>query len=488
MSDSAPLNQTVIRGGMWVAFGFVGQQAISLLRSLVLARLLTPEDFGLVGVVTLMIFAMSMLTDLGVESALIQRAEISDRFVHTAWSLMMFRGVALFVLAQVLAPRIAWAFDRPDAESLLRLGAVSFVLASVAAVPMSLLLRGLRYRDVVWMETGRELVGTGCAIALAVGLGNAWALLIGLLLGQAVWAIWAWTLQAYRPRWAMDAGAVRTYWEFGRHVYITGLLTYVVNRGDDIAVAKLRGLRALGQYQMAFGIAEMLTRGLSGTMGRVAFPAYARLTAETERLVEAFEEVWSVLLLVLLPIVSVLLVFPEAIIGILLGAQWLPAATALSILALGQALRALAAGCGSLILATGRTKYLARIKVLEAICFVGLIVPLTARWGLVGAASCSVLVYGTSFGMYVLGVKRVGSQGPRMLPLGWEPVGVAALLAALAWLLCPKGAPEAVVCLFLWLAGWIMYLRLRHYRLLRRLWDAARGRVGSSVPAPEPRA
>ena len=481
-----PFHHTVIRGGLWVGFGFVGQQAIAVVRTLVLARLLTPEDFGLVGLVTLTLFAGLMLTEFGLDTALIQRGDLPVRFVHTAWNLMLIRGICLFLLLQGTAPWIAAAFGRPGAEYLLRVGAVSFLLVCVPAVPAALLLRELRYSRRMLLDASRDISGTLFAIGLALLLGNAWALLLGLLLGQAVAMIFVWFLHDYRPRRAMDREALRVYAEVGRHLYVSGLLTYVVTRGDDIAVGKLRGVHALGQYQVVFGISEMLTRGLSDMLSKVAFPAYARIVAEGRRLVDVFDEVWCVLLLLLLPVGAVMLVFAERIVALLLGNQWAAAATAFAVLAVAQTLRALAAACGSFILAAGKTMYLPRIKVLEVVSFGVLIVPLTARWGLVGAASCLVVMYSLSLAGHVYGAHQVTPVLGRMLRSSWEPLAVTVSLAAVAWRLCPDSELSVVICIVLWGTLWMTYVGVRHARLIRKIWGAVQGNLATAPPFGTP--
>jgi PST family polysaccharide transporter/lipopolysaccharide exporter len=394
---------------------------------------------------------------------------------------MLIRGICLFGLLQGIAPWIASVFGRPGAEYLLRVGAVSFLLVCVPTVPAALLLREMRYSRRMALDASRDISGTLFAIVLALLLGNAWALLLGLLLGQAVAMILVWFLHDYRPGWAMDREALGMYAAFGRHLYVSGLLTYVVTRGDDIAVAKLRGVHALGQYQVVFGIAEMLTRGLSEMLGKVVFPAYSRIVAEGRRLADVFDEVWCVLLLLLLPVGGVTVVFAEKIVALLLGNQWVPAATAFAILTVAQALRALAAACGSFMLAAGKTVYLPRIKVLEVVWFGIWIIPLTARWGLVGAASCLVFVYILSLGGHVYGAHRVEPILGRVFRSSWEPLAVTLALAALAWRLCPDGEGSVVICIALWAALWLMYVRVRHARLVRRIWDAVHG-SGASVP------
>src|SRR5206468_4370119 len=330
---NTPFHHTVIRGGLWVGFGFVSQQGIAMVRTLVLARLLTPEDFGLVGLVTLTLFAGLVLTEFGLDTVLIQRGALSAGFIHTAWSLMLVRGLCLFLILEALAPWIATSFGRPGAEALLRVGAVSFVLLCAPGVTAALLVRELRYHRRVLLDASRDVSGTVLAILLALWLGNAWALLLGLLFGQVIAVILVWFLHSYRPRLVMDREALAVYVRLGRHLYLSGLLTYVVTRGDDIAVGKFRGVQELGQYQTVFGISEMLTRGLGDILAQVVFPAYARIAAEGRRLTAAFDEGWCVLLLLLLPICAFMVVFPGQIVRLLLGDKWTPAAAAFAVLA-----------------------------------------------------------------------------------------------------------------------------------------------------------
>jgi PST family polysaccharide transporter/lipopolysaccharide exporter len=437
---------------------------------------LTPEEFGLVGVVTLAVFAGMMASEFGVESAVIQRADLSPRFVQTAWTLLAARGIGLFLLLQAAAPWVAEAFGRPDAEGLLRLGAVSALLVNWPAVPAALLLREMRFRERAVWEATRDLVGTIAAVALSLWRGDAWALLIGLLLGQAVGLVQMRFLHGFRPNWTWDREAVAFYWTFGRHLYVGGLLTYVVTKGDDITVGKLRGIEALGQYQVVFGIAEVLTRGLTDVVSKVVFPAYARLRSEGRQLVGAFEEVWGAILLLLLPIVALSALFHESLVKILLGAPWLAAALPFALLVAAEALRALASVLGVLILAGGRVHYLSRIKIIETVCFCLTIVPLTRQWGMTGAALCLILVYGVSLLAHGYGAQLVEPVLARAGQRSWEPCLAAVVWGALIWWLSVRMGVGTPTGLALWTGGWGGYLWLRHKPLLIMLWSAVKKR------------
>jgi O-antigen/teichoic acid export membrane protein len=442
---------------------------------MILARVLTPEDFGQLAVVTLTIFAGMMLTEVSLESALIQRHELPSSFLHTAWTLMVLRGTMLFFFIQLTAPWIAQIFDHPQVEALLRIGAVSFLLVSLSTVSMALLLREMRYRSRVLLDSSREIVGGGCAIILALLFENAWALLLGLLVGQAVTLIGSWIVHPYRPRVLLDRVATSHFWKFGRHLYVSGVLTYVVTRGADLTVGKIIGLGGLGHYQMVFGIAEILTRGLSGTVGQVVLPAYTYLTAQGRSVVEAFEEVWRMLLYLLLPITAVLSIFHTQVVMLILGEQWIPSALTLAILVVGQALRALAGSCGTLILSAGKTQYLSTIKVAEAVCFILLIVPLVKFWGIAGAASCFAIVYGVSLLGHLYAAQQIAPVIFRILQRTGEPLAVTLAGAAFVWQLDLEGMMNAYICILLWFGAWVGYVWVRQASLLRKIWGAIPG-------------
>lgn len=465
MSQPEANQDRVIRGSAWVGLGFLGQQGVGLLRTMVLARLLTPEDFGLVGIVTLTLFAGLILTETGVESALIQRRELPRRDVDAAWTLTLARSAGLFLLMQAATPWIAAAFDRPDAEPLLRVGAVSFLLVGLPAVPSALLLREMRFRARAALDAGRDIGGALCSIALAYWLGTAWALLLGLLIGQAVAAVAVWFLRVERPGLIWDRAALAEYWAFGRHLYASGLLTYVVTRGDAIAVGRLRGVSELGYYQVVFGIAEMLTRGLIEVVGKAVFPAYSRILGEGRRPGDAFGKVWLLILLLLLPIAVLLALFPGPVILLVLGPQWAPAVVPFAILVGAESLRAMAAVCGTLILAGGRTELLSRIKVAEAATFALLIVPMTVTWGMAGTAWCLVLVYAISLAGHLYGAHLIEPVLGRVAAVSAEPVAAAALLALAAGLSVGAGL-SIWAAMAAWIGLWAVYLWRRHGELL----------------------
>jgi lipopolysaccharide exporter len=468
MSGDHSLQATVVRGGFWISLGFASQQALSVARTFVLARLLTPEDFGIMGFTVLVLFAGEILTDLNISAALIQKPRLSKQFCDNAWSLSLIKGGLLAAALIGLAPFIAEKLRHFELIPYLQVGAISFLLVSAPAVPAALLIRDLRYRDHVLLSMAREVAVVSLSIALGVCLKNAWALLLGLLGGQLVFAGGIWFVGSYKPKWLLDKESFRETWQFGMPLYISGLMTYVVTRGDDLVVSRLRGIAALGQYQVVFNIAEMLTRGLSDVIARVVFPAYARMVGQGRDLCDGFDEVWRVSVLMLLPITGILVVLPSEIIQILLGNQWVNAASALALLAIGETLRALAVPFGSIIVASGRTRSLSRLKLVEAAIFCAVIIPFTQAWGLSGAAGSLILTYSYALAGAVYVSNRIT---PIMEPLisGLAEPLLATLIIGAAVAGIPRpGVLMTIMSLTIWGLLWGLYILFRHRDLLSK--------------------
>ncbi len=474
MTADLSLQTKVIRGGFWISLGYAAQQGLAVLRTFVLARLLTPEDFGVIGLAVLILFAGNILTELNIGTALIQNPKPSERFIHTAWTLSLLRGVILAAGLVALAPCLAEILRYQELVHYLRVGALNFILVSIPAVPLSLLMRHLEYKNRVVLDIVREMVTVTLSILLALWLHSAWALLLGLLGGQFVVAAGIWFIVDYRPRWVLERKSLSELWKFGIPLYISGLLTYLVTRGDDLVVSKLKGVTVLGQYQVVFSIAEMLTRGLSDVISRVVFPAYSRIASDRRDLQEGFSEVWHVLVLLILPVAGIIVVFPSEMIYILLGSQWLSAAPALMLLMAGESIRAMCVPFGIIIIASGNTANMSRIKLIEAVVFSLLIFPLTYRWGIAGAAACLIIVYSFSLAGCIYMANQVARiLRPLIYGLG-EPLLITIIIALLAGQIPNPNPLLTAISAMIWVFCWGIYIVVRHGELVAKIFSAFR--------------
>jgi len=410
-----------------------------------------------------------MLTELRSESALIQKEHADHRFLSTAWTLFIVRGALLMCLMVIFAPVISDLFAQPGASPLLRIGALNFLLLSIPQVHLALLNREMNYRGAVLINIFREIVGISTSIFLALWLQNAWALLIGFLLSNFVVSIGIWIVHPFRPTFVMDPGSLKYLWRFGNPLYFEGLLTYLITRGDDFVVAKLQTLEKFGQYGVIFSITEMATRGISQVISSVAFPAYSVMAREGRELVEGFDEIWRISVLIILLTTGIVVAFPQGIVNLLLGEQWADAAETFALLMVAQGLRAFAASIGTVILASGATRYLFKIKIGEFLVFAMLVYPMVTYWGIFGAAATLVIVYAYSIIGHLYCAEKITPILHSFMAGLLEPLCLFIGLLILFRYVRSLNPLPVIVEILLYLVAWAVYLTARQRAIIGKI-------------------
>jgi O-antigen/teichoic acid export membrane protein len=387
------LSPKVIRSGFWSLGGNWLIRGLGLIKMIILARLLSPVDFGILGLATLSISLLNVLSETGIESALIQRNEISRKELDIAWTIGLMRGLILFLLLFMSAGWFASYFDNSMLEAVLRLIAFIFILGGFVNIGLVFFQRELDFKKKVSLELISDLGGALATILLALWLRNVWALVLGTIMWTIVKCLGSYFMHPYRPKLFWDWSVAKSLLSFGKHIFWISLVTFIVTSCDDALVGKLLGLTALGVYTMAYTIASVPVSSLAAIIGRISFPAYSILQNEPARLFEAFRKVIETALFFLLPLTVWVIFLAEDFTLIFLGEKWssiIPVLRILSILAFS---RALVNVFSPIHLAVNRPAIQSRNKTVEIVLFLLLVYPLTIQWGLVGTSWAVTLVY-----------------------------------------------------------------------------------------------
>jgi O-antigen/teichoic acid export membrane protein len=378
-----------VKGGAWVILARISQQLLSMARLIILARLLAPEDFGLMGVILLTMAVLNMFTQTGFQNALIQKKKDIDSFLNTAWTLGIIRGVFLFALLYLGAPHVALFFDRPQAANLLRVAAVSLVVIAFTNIGTVYFVKKLDFNKQFLLETIGTLVGTVVAVWLALRYRNVWALVLGKLAGDLTRCILSFVMHPCRPSISLDAAKAKELWQFGRHVFAGSVMQFFGQYGDDAYVGKVLGADALGFYQMAYRIANMVATEFGDLIGKVAFPAYSRLQDNAVKLRAGYFKSIQVVSLLVFPITGGIIVLAPEFTQVVLGEKWLPIVSAMRILSLLGVLKCMQRG--SVFMAIGRPDIIKRLALLRLAIIVITIYPLTAILQITGTSLCVLL-------------------------------------------------------------------------------------------------
>jgi O-antigen/teichoic acid export membrane protein len=276
------LGQRLVRGAVVEAAGFGLAQVIRLAANLVLARLLFPAAFGLMAMLSLVIYGIYMLTDVGIAQAVVRSERGDDpAFLDTAWSIQATRGLFLWVVASLLAWPIAQLFREPTLLLLVPVGSASAFLHGLASTRVLTLRRKLRPLPIVALETSTQLVGVLAMIGLAWAGFGVWSLVAGNLLSAALQAGLSHFLPGtHRERLRIDREARAEIARFGRWIYASSAMTFVAGRADQLVLGRLLGAASLGLYNIGLALAEAPEALANRVIAGIFYPLYARVHNE----------------------------------------------------------------------------------------------------------------------------------------------------------------------------------------------------------------
>jgi len=413
----------VIRSGFWGLGGNWLSRGLGMIKMIILARLLLPLDFGILGLAIISINILNVFSETGIESALVQKQKIGKPELDTAWTIKIIRGLVLFVLLFMCARWFASYFDNASLKPVLKVMAIVFLLEGCTNIGIVFFQKELEFKKKVILQLSADVAGFISALSLAFWLRNVWALVLGSIVWGIVKCLGSFRMHPYRPRIRWDWPVAKGLLSFGKHIFWISIMTFIVTSGDDALVGKLLGLTILGFYTMAYNIANVPVASLAGVVGKISFPAYSILQNEPERLKEAFKKVFEAVMIILLPLIGLIFLLAQDFTAVCLGAKWLPMVPALKILCLLGLFRGLTNVFAALHLAVNRPNIQSRNKTIELVAFLILVYPLTLKWGLVGVSWGVTIVYGISALIIplILLVSSVlyGKSWPRLLYFPW---------------------------------------------------------------------
>ena len=348
------LTQRAVHGLKWQYGGTALQAALQFLIGVILARLLSPEAFGLVGIALLTVGFGRLLGDLGFGVAIIQRPSVTQHHIRAAFTGSVAMGLLLFGGLWCLAPAISRVFMQSPLVPILRSIAIGFVFSGMSAIPISLLRRDLRFRALASMETASYLLGYGGAgVPLAVLGCGVWSLVSANVLQQLSLAILAVSLakQPLRPYFAVQefhdlAGVASSE-------VLNNVTNHIAENFDFFVIGKWLGASALGLYSRSYYLMGLPVSHFRGALLRVMFPLYSTIQEDIPRLGQAYLRTVSLTALVTMPVLFAMAATPRVVLGGLFGEPWKGAAGALQILCLTGPLWAILCVGGALSHALG---------------------------------------------------------------------------------------------------------------------------------------
>lgn len=381
------MTERTVKSGIWVTLTNVFDRVLQLGRLVVLARILSPADFGLMGIALLTLAVLRQFSQLGIDTALIQREEENiDHYLNTAWSMKIARSVIIAAVAFLLAPYAAAFFNEPRTTDIIRVLALTPLIGGFHNPGPVYFGKDLEFhKDFVYSLSG-TVANVAVAIPAALVFQNVWALVFGSLAAAVTSLLVSYVIHDYRPRPTFDFEQARELFGYGKWIFGSGIVLFLINQGDDAFVGWFLGAAALGFYQMAYRFSNAPATEITHVISRVVFPAYSKVQSEQEKLREGYLRTVQLTTVISFPAAAGIVVISPIFVEVFLGSKWLPMVLPMQVLAMWGAIRSLGATVGPLFEALGRPDVNTKLQALKLVLIAVFIYPATAMWGITGTA------------------------------------------------------------------------------------------------------
>ena len=365
-TTTAGLYQRSVRGGVVAVVAQGLTFVLQLGSTIVLARLLSPEDFGLLGMVVAMTGFLSLFRDAGLNVATVQREVLTHEQTSTLFWINVAVGAVLTTVAAVMAPVLVAFYKEPRLLSVTIVSAAAFLFNSLAVQHRALLNRAMRFVTMAKIDI-LALAASGVIGVSMAELGWGYWALVGMAVsGPLISAAAVWMAMPWLPGRPTRGAGVRSMLQIGGTVTFNSVVMYLAYNTEKALLGRFWGAEALGLYGRAYQLANLPVQQLNSSISTVALPAMSRTQSDPERLRRAFLKGYSILVSLTIPVTMCCAVFSEEIVRTVLGPQWIGAAIVLRLLAPTVLAFALVNPFGWLLQATGRAGAIVKMPLLIA--------------------------------------------------------------------------------------------------------------------------
>lgn len=380
----------------------------SAITSVVLGRCLAASDYGIVSFAFIFINFMANFADFGIGSAIIQRKELDNRALNSAFTLKLLIGCAVVGASFFLSFAASFFFDNPHIIPVIRLLSLNFLISTVSFIPNSLLTRDMDFKKISIAEITLSLLNSTGAIILALNGYGYWSIVAAYIFANLVYAVMMARFRPVAVRLCFDKKTAKEFLSFGGYLFLSGLLVFLIFNLDNFIIGTVNGAKDLGYYAIAYNWGSMICILMYMVVLRAIFPWMAKLQDEEQRIRNAYLKTleYSGYLVVLVNIV--LFIVSRDFLYCVLGHnsdKWMPALVPLRILCVYGILRGLLEPVGQVIIAKGKPKTLLTANLLASVIEVAAIYPALKYFGINGVACVVTFAYLSQYLVYYLYLK-----------------------------------------------------------------------------------
>ncbi len=309
-------------GIIWSAANIIFSKSFRLITSIVLARLLFPEDFGLYGIALIIIRFARKVTNMGFSSVIVQRKELTRQEINTIFTVSLAINVVIGAILFFGAPLFASWVDEPRVTPVVQVISSTFLMAAFTLVSQNMLKRDMRFKELAFSRSARSVVGLTLPIVLAILNFGVWSLILGEVFGTFASMIAAIIYARWMPKIYFKLQAFKNVYAYGLKVSVVSYLNYFINNIDYLLISKFLGIAQLGYYERAFNLMNLTRRQLGKTVNETLFSAYSKIKEDKERVVKNLRKMLSYVSLIAYPVLIWLFFTAPSLIINMYGVKW----------------------------------------------------------------------------------------------------------------------------------------------------------------------
>ncbi|MFA5014773.1 MAG: lipopolysaccharide biosynthesis protein [Actinomycetota bacterium] len=390
-AEKGSLAQQASKGALWGMISNIAVSGISFIGTAVLARMLSPRDFGLIGMAVLVTGIVDLFGNFGLGAALVQKSKIDIEDLNTFFWSSIFISILLILLAVILAPFAALFFKEGAVKWIVVFLSFNFFITAFSSVQSTLLYKNIQLKNIAIVEiasrAARVLIMLVCAV---IGL-SFWSIVIGMIAERILKTLLFCFSIKWKPILLFSKDKFRELFRFGRNIYGEGFLGYLSRNMDFIITGKLLGAILLGFYQFSFNLPYLVQAYVQDGIAPVAFPVFSKVNYDRERVARGMFKAVKFISIIIFPLMVLLSFSADDFITIVYGAKWLLASSPLRLLCVSAAFASVHCIVGTVFTAIGRPEIKFKWGLFR-LPFTVLLIVLLSRWGIIGIAAAMLIV------------------------------------------------------------------------------------------------
>jgi O-antigen/teichoic acid export membrane protein len=383
--DIQNVREELRRGALWSTISRFATRFILFGTTIVLARVLSPSDFGIVALGMVVWSLASLFADLGVSASLIQAKDNIEEQANASFWLNLFIGAGLSLLTFAIAPLVGKFYDNALVAPILQVQGLSFMLNGFATVQSVLLTKKMAFKELAHVEIVTGFTERILALILAFTGFAAWSLVIPSIFIIPIRTFMLWRLSTFRPQWHFGREQWSRIFHFGKHVFATTLLRYININGDYFVIGKVMGSTPLGIYTFAYNLANWPIENIVWVINKISFPAFAKLQEAPDELRRIYRQIIQSVSMLAFPIMMGMFAVADQLVVQIYGSKWQEGILPLKIIIGFMLVRTIASPGGGVLMALGKPKIEFHFNLVQLPLLLTAIV-IGARYGIVGVA------------------------------------------------------------------------------------------------------